>query len=410
METEHLFDHAEPSGPVVAEPPTDWDDWESLVDAGVVGTYEPIPADLDGWEPGLFSHAVVASVDREALSGHDLVRLLITEERLIAHLQALQARTIAELAGRSAPDADPSAWATLDWDSVAAELACALHLIRRGGDLRLAKALQLCDHDSVWQSLVRGDIDGYRAQISCDAVTGVDPETARRIVEAVVDEAPDLTSGQLRARLRRLRMAVDPDAARQRYEERLKERRVVAEVSDDGTASLGGFDLPPDRVAEARDRIERIARSLRRPGETRNLDQLRADVYLDLLCGTSHEQPARGAVDIRIDVDTLARLADHPGEIPGFGPVVADVARRLAFEHGRRWQITLTHGGVPVWCDLDHTRPWAKGGATCEHNLIPLCRHHHQLKDTLWTYVRDPDGTVTWTSPHGWRYTTRPPP
>jgi hypothetical protein len=31
-------------------------------------------------------------------------------------------------------------------------------------------------------------------------------------------------------------------------------------------------------------------------------------------------------------------------------------------------------------CDLDHTHPWDQGGATCECNLAPLCRHHHRCK------------------------------
>ncbi|HEX3923439.1 MAG TPA: DUF222 domain-containing protein, partial [Streptosporangiaceae bacterium] len=35
----------------------------------------------------------------------------------------------------------------------------------------------------------------------------------------------------------------------------------------------------------------------------------------------------------------------------------------------------------PAWrCDDDHTIPHHKGGRTCECNLHPLCRHHHQTK------------------------------
>ncbi len=47
-------------------------------------------------------------------------------------------------------------------------------------------------------------------------------------------------------------------------------------------------------------------------------------------------------------------------------------------------------------CDLDHTVPYAKGGATHASNIKCLCRFHHLLK-TFWGW-RDkqlPDGTVT---------------
>ena len=240
-------------------------------------------------------------------------------------------------------------------------------------------------------------------------------------------------------------MTVDPEQATQRYEQAVDDRVVVASANDDGTANLCGYGLPADRVAEARAYIEALARTTV-PGDGRTIDQRRADVFLDLLCGipTTGTAPARGTVDITIDFGALAELADDPAQIPGFGPVIADIARQLALEYGRQWQVTLTHHGQPVWagttrrrpstalarrirsrwprcvfpgcrmpareCDLDHTRPWAKGGTTSEHNLVPLCRHHHQLRHRGWTYARDDDHTITWTSPLGWTYTIEHPP
>src|SRR5690606_29338277 len=37
----------------------------------------------------------------------------------------------------------------------------------------------------------------------------------------------------------------------------------------------------------------------------------------------------RPVVDIRVDLETLVGLAERAGEIPGWGPVIADIARRL---------------------------------------------------------------------------------
>jgi hypothetical protein len=56
-------------------------------------------------------------------------------------------------------------------------------------------------------------------------------------------------------------------------------------------------------------------------------------------------------------------------------------------------------------CDLDHTIPFDQGGATCECNLAPLCRQHHQVKQALgWQLTQPEPGVLTWTAPHGRSY------
>jgi hypothetical protein len=62
-----------------------------------------------------------------------------------------------------------------------------------------------------------------------------------------------------------------------------------------------------------------------------------------------------------------------------------------------------------VRCDLDHTRPWDDGGATCECNLAPLCRHHHRCKQAEGWHLDQPEpGVLVWRTPTGRRYTTTP--
>lgn len=73
-------------------------------------------------------------------------------------------------------------------------------------------------------------------------------ETARQVVEDVLGEAGSLTTGQLRARLRRRCIEVVPNDARDRYEVSVGERRLAAYPDPEGTATLAGFQLPPDRV------------------------------------------------------------------------------------------------------------------------------------------------------------------
>lgn len=60
-------------------------------------------------------------------------------------------------------------------------------------------------------------------------------------------------------------------------------------------------------------------------------------------------------------------------------------------------------------CDLDHTTPFDQGGRTCQCNLEPLCREHHQTKQASGWQLRQPEpGTLVWTAPHGRTYTTQP--
>ena len=58
-------------------------------------------------------------------------------------------------------------------------------------------------------------------------------------------------------------------------------------------------------------------------------------------------------------------------------------------------------------CDLDHTIPYHRGGRTCECNVAPLCRKHHQAKQARgWRLDQPQPGIMIWTTPSGRRYTT----
>jgi hypothetical protein len=57
--------------------------------------------------------------------------------------------------------------------------------------------------------------------------------------------------------------------------------------------------------------------------------------------------------------------------------------------------------------DLDHTVPFDQGGRTCECNLAPLCRRHHQAKQAPgWQLAQAKPGQMTWRTPSGRVYQT----
>ena len=121
----------------------------------------------------------------------------------------------------------------------------------------------------------------------------------------IIGKAPGLTSGQLRALVRRAVLSADPKAARKRKEAALKDARVEMFPETSGTAALSGRDLPPAAVLAADKHLTALAQALKAAGIPGTLDTLRARAYLHLLSG----QPA----------DTLILQSASPGR-PGREP------------------------------------------------------------------------------------------
>lgn len=52
-------------------------------------------------------------------------------------------------------------------------------------------------------------------------------------------------------------------------------------------------------------------------------------------------------------------------------------------------------------CQIDHLKPAARGGKTDQQNAFPACKNHNRLKENGYTVTREPDGTITITTPNG---------
>jgi hypothetical protein len=384
------------------------------------------------------------------LSGFDRVSLLRARARQIAHDQAelladihSVSESVSELSNSPEPDIEDR------FNATASEVQTALNLTRRAAEVHTDLAFQLRERlPQVWKMLSEGVIDLARARVLADQTVHLPRELAQQVCDTALVKAPGQTTGQLRARIQRLIISIDPAAAKDRYEKTLTERRVICEPTDAGTANLYGLDLPAAEATAAMRAINKQAMSLKSAGDERTIDQIRADIFLDLLKGrnvnTSHRD--RAVIDITVDLSTLAGLDDKPGEIPGWGPVIADIARQLTAEqHDAEWRYTITDPDGQVVsngttrrrpnqamkraveakartcvfpgcrmpareCDIDHNQAWNDGGATTECNLAPLCRHHHVIKHRGWTITQPKPGSYTWTSPLGHTYTTGPDP
>jgi Domain of unknown function (DUF222) len=383
---------------------------------------EGLPADLESIPPGLLLAVILASVDRDRLSGFDRVSLLKARARLrswidaelCADIQAVSvsvAEELDDLWEGETPDPE------IVEDATAAEIQTALHLTRRAAGIQTDMAFLLCVRlPGVWEALHEGRIDLARARILSDLTMPLPPDLAEKVTDTALERAPGLTTGQLRAHLGRLIISIDPAAAQERYEDRLEDRRVFSEQGEDGTANLMGLNLPPAETNRAMRRINRLARSLKSKGDRRRIDQIRADIYLDLLTGKGQPNSGSsdtGVVEVRVDMTTLAGIDNEPAEIPGWGTVLADVARKIVDEASdAEWRIIpVDENGQPLGvvttkrrlttvqkrivetrnptcvfpgcrmpaqdCDLNHEIPWAESHRTTIRELGPLCRHDH---------------------------------
>ena len=74
-------------------------------------------------------------------------------------------------------------------------------------------------------------------------------------------------------------------------------------------------------------------------------------------------------MDITVDLATLTGLSEVPGEIPGWGPVIADIARQVALANeGGEWRFTVTdpdNGQVVLERDHPETTQRQPNAATC---------------------------------------------
>ena len=260
-----------------------------------------LPAGLDGMVPGPGLGELLATVDLSVLSGFDRVVVLRAHQRLASHHQAKVCEAMASISDLM-NDLDDDV--ELASEAAAAEIRAALCLTRRAADFELGFAVELVGRvPAVWVALRNGLIDLRRARVLVSGTSHLPVDTARVVVERIIDRACRLTTGQIAAVLRRLCVEADPEEATSRYRQAHEERRVIMEPTVEGTSNLLGLDLPPDRVEAILGRIGLLARNLKTGGETRTLDQLRADVFLDLLEGTQTGQNTRrGVVDIRVDL------------------------------------------------------------------------------------------------------------
>jgi len=415
---------------------------------------EQVPDGLEEIPPGPELAAILASLDISRVAGGDLPIVLRAQARQRSHNEAEFLRVIAEM-GRRDPFAELDTVTTLDEPAryAADELRVALAWTRRNAEATQCYADDLVFHlPGVHAALSAGRIDPAKARVFWHHLHPLAARHITSICTALLPVADRLTTGQLAARLARAVIAVDPDRAREQYERAIIERSVIAYLNPDGTVTLTATGLPAHEAAAACERIHHLATQIKRAGHPATLDQIKADVTLGLLnrrfdhmtiaqiitamtsdvessqaqadtpagprgpAGaaepTTNQVTARGGpapagtasnpggrlmgVEVSVQLATLLGRNDHPATIPGLGPVLADVARRIvARQRGAQWRYTLLNPDGHFVCGgITRRRPTATGDHSHDgiiELLIPtdLLNEltHHPPETTGWTQL-----------------------
>jgi hypothetical protein len=217
------------------------------VEPDCVEECQPIPEYLDEMTPGPFLAAILSSVDPTRLTGANAVTVMRAFHRMGSHCQAGEYETMFEVAHAADPDTSYR-YRTVN-DYAPEEIGAALSYTRRMTDSELGVALDVTIRlPRVREALASGDIDGPKARVLTMDTAHLEPANAREVVDRIIDEVSDLTTGQLRARLRRLCIEADPEDAKSRYELLVSERKVVAEENPEGTAALIISPCSPEDV------------------------------------------------------------------------------------------------------------------------------------------------------------------
>jgi len=416
----------------------------SLTD--VLDAPDSVAAELAATRPGPDRDAVLSMLDPSALSDAGRIDVLIALERQIAWLTAAQQYVLASLDGRA-----------LDWqgkqaiDYTQEQVGAALRLSPGHAADRLSVGRTLVDRlPKTLAMLDRGEITYLHARRLAEAVVPFDAKTTAKIEDRVLTRAADQTVGQLCASVRRAVIAADPHRAEERRAEAIAQRCVVITAQPDGVAELCAL-LPAEGAALIKTVLDSLA-SVKTSGETRTMDQRRADCLVDVFARVlgdpdlPEQHGHRPAIQVTVAASTLLGCDELPAHLDGHGPITADTARRIASDKSGTWRRILTdpttgqvldygrktyrppanlrdvvlardrtcvfpHCRRPARsCELDHGEDWCTGGTTCEHNLHPLCtRHHHTKHNAGWTIQHRDDGSYLWTNPTGHTHTVHPP-
>jgi hypothetical protein len=302
-------------------------------------------------------------------------------------------------------------------------------------------------------ALRAGRISEWRAQIVARETAWLAPEHRTRVDTELATRLEQLGDRQIEAEAKKLAYRLDPRGYLARLTKAESERRVSLRPAPDAMAHLSGL-LPVAQGVSVFAALSREADSLRAAGDERSRGQIMADTLVERVTG----QSSASAIGVEVKVVmTDQTLFNHgfdsaePAHLEGFGPIPAELARRIAaaaaegaelwlrrfyakpdtgqlvamesrrrrFEGGlAEFLITRDQVCRTPWCDApvrqgDHVISVDRGGATSGRNGQGLCERCNYAKEAVGWHARPGPGgageLVEIVTPTGHSYRSRPP-
>jgi len=342
-----------------------------------------------------------------------------------------------------------------------AELACELNLPEGTvQQLILDSQVLVEDLPATLDTLSMGEISWRHAHIVADHASSLPATVRAEFEDRVLPFALTHTATRFNTYARKQRERMHPESIEERHEDAVDKRSVSIAPGADGMAWVTAH-LPAESAHAIFTRLTDAAEQARRQGDTRTVEQLRADAFAGALLGAEVSTYSASEVlgapnlctilatirpNVQIMVPILALIEDstEPATLEGYGPISIDTASLLA-ANAPNFMRLLTHpetgavlsvgrekyqvptemrrwlqvrdgtcrfpgcGRAAKRCDVDHINEWQDGGDTAHNNLAHLCRKHHRLKSlTDWNVENVGNGQLKWTSPLGAIYLTEP--
>lgn len=399
-------------------------------------------------------------IDPHSLNASDRIDYLTALDRHDGWLYALRQRAIAAVAGLQ-PSEGGGPLAGVD-ETEREDISTALRLAPATAQIRIDTARTLVNHlPNTCSALATGEISSAHATViareTAAAIRDGAPESMIfEIEQRAIAYAEFHTPGQVANHVRNSVAKFAPEEFEEVTARATALRRVSCYNEVDGMSTVVAI-LPAADAQIVMNSIEAFilrqeqlatSSTLRSGSEQLTIDQKRADAlasicahFLSDISETVTPQRRPLTVNVTIDLPTLLGLAENPGQLAGYGPIPASVARELASD--AKWKRFITEpqtGNLldfgresyeppqqlkdfliardrtcrfpgcrrsALLSDLDHAESWDSGGSTSPDNIGALCRRHHRLKThDGWKIQSFADGSCTWTSPLGKEFFT----
>lgn len=405
--------------------------------------------------PGIKTLTSLVAIDPGKLTPGARIDYLSALERQTSWLQALMQSAIIAVAGNEPSESNGTdVFFGVD-DAEREDISAALRLSANTAQARIDIARTLVNHlPNTCSALATGEISpAHATAIARETATAIRdglPESAIfEIEEKAISYAEFHTPAQVASQVKTTLARIAPEEFEEIVQRARDTRRVSCYPESDGMSTIVAI-LPAEDAQIVMTALEAFikAESEPLPAQKRSMDMKRADALTNISnlflstpknSAAPHRRPV--TVNVTIDLPTLLGLAENPGQLSGYGPIPASVARTLASDGKWKRFITDPQTGVlldygrqtyeppqalvdfliardrtcrfpgcrrsALLSDLDHAQSWESGGVTSLQNLGALCRRHHQLKTHGgWKIESEADGSCTWTSPLGKKYFT----